>query len=307
MPNTVLENLPTEDERPPSADGSLAAVATISSKAVNQDAAAVLENTEIPCKGVVVTDGLGSHYGAELAATQTVELFRASVARCSLNSGVDICAICAEAVRMLRAYIDDHASTLPEHLDVTNAFGTTMLIALNEPTRLQLGYVGNGAMIHLRGDFTEFPDRQLLPWSAINYLNPHSISRNGRNILYKFLSPTVSTEQSTPTVLTLTKDLAFVGDIVLVCSDGISSYDQTRIGADAEGNIWINGEPSLKDFYCWSAGQTQADRNSTRFRISSAVTVLINRMSRRSSSPARYRCCGATTIPACDRCSAIHA
>jgi serine/threonine protein phosphatase PrpC len=250
MSNTYLEADDTRDEPSSAVIGSLTAVATVSNKVVNQDAAAVLENATFPCSGVVVADGIGSHYGADIAATMSADVCRAWVSQYSLGTGgINIGAICGEAVERLKAYCDEHVSALPEGMDWNTAFGTTLLIALDEPTHLQIGYVGNGAIIHLRGDFTTLPTSQLLPWNAMNYLNPHSFSHEGRNRLYKFLSPTVSMEQSTPTVLTLTKDLTFSGDIVVVCSDGICSFDQTRIGTDAEGNIWINGEPSLKQFY----------------------------------------------------------
>jgi hypothetical protein len=42
------------------------------------------------------------------------------------------------------------------------------------------------------------------------------------------------------------KDDELFGDIVVVCSDGICSYDQTPIGRDGQGRIWIGSDETLE-------------------------------------------------------------
>jgi len=49
-----------------------------------------------------------------------------------------------------------------------------------------------------------------------------------------------------PTVLSLQKDNELFGDIVVVCSDGICSYDHTPIGRDGDGRIWIGSDETLE-------------------------------------------------------------
>src|SRR5262249_2604018 len=138
---------------------------------------------------------------------------------------------------------------VPADLDWNSAYGTTVLCAFETPRSIMLAYLGNGAIFHIRGNFNTFPASQLLPWAAINYLNPHSLSQNGKNVLYKLLSPRGRDGEIIPTVLTLGKDQDVFGDIVLVCSDGIHSYDQTAIGTDDEGRLWISGDETVRLFF----------------------------------------------------------
>jgi serine/threonine protein phosphatase PrpC len=69
-------------------------------------------------------------------------------------------------------------------------------------------------------------------------MNPHARPERGKNALYKYLSPFVNASAADPSIVTLTKDRLY-GDILLLCSDGISSSDQVTVGNDPEGQTWI--------------------------------------------------------------------
>ena len=234
---------PVFDSRP------LIAVATRSHKTVNQDAGLVVCHSHLPLAGVIVADGLGSHFGAEEAARVATATTAAAIESVRELGSLCLASTFADARRAIERTAHDRAHALPSELNLAEAFGTTLLGALDLPDRLVVGYVGNGAVIHLRGDFLDFPPTQLLPWNAVNYLNPHSRMVRGTNVLYKWLGPQTTLAQSTPTVLDIRKDDLLVGDLFVVCSDGIASLDQTPIGLDADRRMWIRADPSLAMLY----------------------------------------------------------
>jgi hypothetical protein len=55
--------------------------------------------------------------------------------------------------------------------------------------------------------------------------------------------------QSTPTVIEIRKDNLLVGDLLLVCSDGICSLDQTPIGLDGDKRMWIQADRAVATLY----------------------------------------------------------
>ena len=227
----------------------LVAVATRSHKTINQDAAALLAHPYLPIAGVAIADGLGSHFGADESARTAVAAAAMAIESVDSISDVRLPPAFGDARRAIERAVRDRAAPLPADLCLADAFGTTLLCALDLPDRLVAGYVGNGAIIHLRGDFHEFSATQLMPRSACNYLNPHSRMQRGANVLYKWLGPVTTVVQSTPTVLEIGKDDLLSGDLLLVCSDGICSFDQTPIGLDSDRQMWIRADLPLSILY----------------------------------------------------------
>jgi serine/threonine protein phosphatase PrpC len=215
---SVLDN---DDRRP------IAAVATRSPKTNNEDAGKVLSHLTLPVAGVVVADGLGSHHGAHIASDTAVRALAASIEAAS-DLTANAMPVFFEAARTsISNDVSKRMSNLPDGLNLDEAFGTTLLCGLDLPDRFVMAYVGNGAMIHLRANFIEFPPTRLLPWSATNCLNPHA-SPDQR--LYKWLGPRTCPTQSTPTIVEIAKDNLVSGDILIVCSDGIYSLDHAQVG-----------------------------------------------------------------------------
>lgn len=222
----------------------ITAAATRSVKPINQDACKASSTS------IVVADGIGSFYRAEVAAQFATEYLSARLS--SMNST-------ANADYFINAFKDiqqnlsetEEAKTmiLPASHPASDVLGTTLLCAKAHDNWLTIAYVGNGAILHLRGEFTSFPANSVLPWNALNYLNPHSIAQEGRNVLVRFLSAKGSPDQSCPTVLQLQQDTVGAGDILILCTDGIHSNDQVRVGHDGEGSIWISGDQALQRLY----------------------------------------------------------
>jgi len=67
-------------------------------------------------------------------------------------------------------------------------------------------------------------------------------------MLARIISPTTSDAESTPTVLEFSPD-ELLGDILVVASDGIYSYDDVQIGKDSQGEIFIEAKRSIVWLY----------------------------------------------------------
>jgi serine/threonine protein phosphatase PrpC len=234
---------------------SLVAGATLSHKSKNQDAFAFVQNCHADLAAIVVADGLGSHHGAEIASSVAVQTLAQQLQESGPEDEIDMVALFGHAHRQISDRARENLSIEPTELGSKDAFGTTLLCAVETRERIILAYVGNGAIFHLRANFNTFPSHQLLPWTALNYLNPHSIPQNGKPAINRLLSLRAQPHQITPTVLTLSKDES-CGDIILCCSDGIYSYDQTAIGYDDNHETWIHADAtvpllfgSLSDFF----------------------------------------------------------
>ncbi len=226
----------------------VSAVSSVSRKPVNQDAACAWVNTARGLTGVVVADGLGSHYGADVASARAATALASILCDLGPDSPLDLPGAFARVNAALTAHVEG-LPDLPPDLDWNAAFGTTLLCAVDDGDAFTVAYAGNGAIFHVRGDFNACPATQLLPWSAVNVLSPHALSTRGRSTLYKFLGPGASVSQVMPTVVTISKDAEAFGDIVIVCTDGIASQDQTSIGLDDANQLWIKGDAGVAMLY----------------------------------------------------------
>lgn len=131
---------------------------------------------------------------------------------------------------------------------------TTLLTAsIAEPFRdkIHIGYVGNGAIFHIRGNFRELKNQNNLvfPWNAINYLNPHTLeNKDGKETLYKYISNNKDTEgKAMPSTIELFQDDNF-GDIIILMTDGIFSNDQIAFGNNSSG-VWQKVDEKLQKLF----------------------------------------------------------
>jgi hypothetical protein len=225
--------------------GGLVAAASASPKVGNQDACATFR-TQGGSVGVLIADGLGSHYRAEVGSRLAV---RAAARALERGSDLDLDLAFAAAGAAIDAEAQRSRDAWPRSIDDTCALGTTLISAVDTGDHLVVGYLGNGAVHHVRGNFDAFPAAQLLPWTSLNILNPHSCPEQGQPALYRYLGPANPGGTRQPSVVRLSQDAHFFGDIVIVCTDGICSYDQTPIGRDAGGRIWVAGDESMVRLY----------------------------------------------------------
>jgi serine/threonine protein phosphatase PrpC len=227
----------------------LAYATTLSRKAVNQDAVRFLSNPGAGIAAVVVADGVGSHHAADFASRVVAESMADDLRMLESESDLHLNKIFESAHWRLKEAAEEFEETRESSFDWSTAFGTTAICAVETSRHLIVGYAGNGGVFHIRGNFNAFSPAQILPWNGVNYLNPHSRPVNGKNVLYKLISPHRSSDDVRPTIITLTKDDSRYGDIVLCCTDGIYSYDQVDVGRDDRQRVWVSGEETMERFY----------------------------------------------------------
>ena len=241
--------------------GTICAVASATYRqhpADNQDA---VRTADCPVRGlraVVVADGLGSQEHAGLGARWAVDIVAHLIESAPALapewepahawSEKEMRNLFVQARQGLRERAEAYCAEEDIDCDRENSFGTTLLIAIETETTVWLGYVGNGAIWHIRGGFNDFLENQYLPWNALNYLNPHTLQNSqGKEALYRLISPS-DEDESEPTILQLQKDSAY-GDILVICTDGIHSNDQVHIGRTKDGTIWQKAEPPILRFF----------------------------------------------------------
>jgi serine/threonine protein phosphatase PrpC len=213
----------------------------------NQDSAITAENKDLNWRSVVVADGIGSSEYAAEASTIVVQeiknLLETHKGR-RLNLNKIFAAAKSRLIERAKEVLGDQFAII----DKANSFGTTLTVAVETSDRFVIGYTGNGAIWHIKGNFNSFEPTQYLPWNAVNCLSPHSFQRAGREVLYKFFSVSDDFDQVKPGIIEIHKDHRF-GDIIMICTDGIYSYDQVQIGKDVNERLWISGEETMQSFY----------------------------------------------------------
>lgn len=201
-------------------------------KSNNQDACQALSQSGRNV--LVLADGLGGLRHGGPAAQQAVKFVSGQLSGAAER--IDYPAVFRAAKQHLITYARSQNHTDDEAAQ----YGTTLLLAEETTDAIRVAYVGNGAIWHVRPQAILEPERQLLPWSVSNYLNPHSKDGEGAELLYRLLSGNDLTSEAHPTVLDVAKDPA-QGDIFVLCTDGIYSADQPQLGQN-EAGLWVRAD-----------------------------------------------------------------
>ncbi|MCS7075457.1 MAG: protein phosphatase 2C family protein [Bacteroidia bacterium] len=218
-----------------------------SSPAKNQDASWVGYCNSY--KVMAVADGLGSYELADLAAMYVCSGI-AEYSQKQSSKTFDMQSAFMYAQNVLKAKANEYLQKNNLDSTQTDLFATTLIVAVETEDEFICGYCGNGGIFHIRGNFDHFQNNQYLPWNAINYLNPHTVQNaQGKEALYKYLSLQGSMVEYTPTILRISKDKDWYGDMLLICTDGIFSNDQVQVGKDSKNNLWIQGEKTITLLY----------------------------------------------------------
>ena len=189
---------------------------------------------------IAIADGVGSLAYAKEASeeiTQNVIELLMMVDEESL----DLCKIFRETQKKLHQKICIEQPNAPE-----KSFASTLIIAVEKADKFIVGYTGNGAILHARGNISDFPKEiYYLPWACTNYLNPHTEPYEGREALNKHFAYKSDLKFVEPTIIEISKDNIHFGDLLIVCTDGIHSMDHVDIAMDDNSKIWIEGKKSL--------------------------------------------------------------
>jgi serine/threonine protein phosphatase PrpC len=229
---------------------SIISTATITDKAENQDSCGEFDGSNF--KTIFVADGLGTYKYAKLASEKVIEFFLKSATELNSNNKLKtkefhinykevFSQAKTELINFSKEFLKDKESIS------NNLFGTTAITLFETKDKITIAYAGNGAIWHIRGSYNVFTSPYLFPWNSINLLNPHSLPENGKEALIKLISENDDFHECIPSVIEISKDEEF-GDIILICTDGISSADQCKAGENSKG-IYVKYEPSILKFY----------------------------------------------------------
>ncbi len=226
---------------------SLIAVATNTNKSENQDSGGEFKGVNF--NSIFIADGLGSFVHPRIASEQVIEFFKAKASSLKVEDGKrfkpNFLTVFKEAKERLIEYAKQNIKE--EEKQLPNLLGTTAIIVFETEEKLFIAYTGNGAVWHIRGNFNEFPDAYQFPWNVVNFLNPHTIPEGGKEALYKLISDSPDFNECIPSVIEIEKD-KILGDVIMICTDGIYSADQVKAGKNEKG-VWVKYEPSMLTFF----------------------------------------------------------
>ena len=224
---------------------SIFATATITKNSENQDSKGQI-STDL-FNAVLVADGLGTYKYARQASCSVVESLLKALENTKDISLLDFEKKFKTAKKEL-VDLSENKKT-EEDKDVEFLYGTTAITFVETEKAINVGYVGNGAIWHIRGNFDEFPSVFPFPWNAVNFLNPHSFPNEyNKEALYRLISDDKDDYgECIPTEFEIKKDCQ-QGDIFMICTDGIYSEDQRFFGTNSKG-IWVKYEKTMQKFF----------------------------------------------------------
>lgn len=218
-------------------------IKSISPKLTNEDFIETVINDELNFNAIILGDGIGSHYKPDEGSNFCVKSLKKHLENCKNLDELNF----KELFKTVYSELKENFSNIEDNtIDKTQAYGTTLICAIELEDKYIVAYLGNGSAWHIRGNFHTFSPQRYLPWNAINLLNPHTIEENGKEALYKFIALESTENQILPSVIEINKDNELFGDIIIISTDGLYSNDHNPIAKDREGNIWIAGEKKME-------------------------------------------------------------
>lgn len=211
----------------------------------NQDFCSLIINEAAKFKGIIVADGIGSHFRSELSSKYCTEKIKERLEQIMTIEDLNLDLLFTQTRTDLKSYAHSH---LKEDELNNNPFGTTLICALEFDDEYLIAYVGNGSIWQISGNFNHFGINRYLPWNTCNLLNPHTVEEEGKSALYKYFSINDSVSCK-PSVIKVSKNEDCYGDIICITTDGVFSNDDVKIGKDDNDVIWIMGEESMKLLY----------------------------------------------------------
>jgi PPM family protein phosphatase len=214
------------------------------SDAQNQDNCAATRQ-ENGLRTMAVADGLGSHPYSEEASRVAVE----AAMRPPVHVGGEDAIL--RLMRDAQASVIDEAkrfyASRGESVPDSQVYSTTLIVGMEQPGSVRFAWLGNGAILHIRGAAILGATPKRVPWQACNLLLPHmTANEQGKDALTRFLTGAADASMFRPSVIEVGIDsddnnndaVDGEGDIFVLCTDGILSAEDRKIGKVADGGLW---------------------------------------------------------------------
>jgi protein phosphatase len=193
----------------------------------NEDAASFDEDTRLG----VLADGMGGYNAGEIASGMATAFIKSEMARWLSEAGKN--AKVREVRRALEICVDNanrsiyNAANSNAHY---SGMGTTLVVAVFQDTNLMLGHIGDSRCYRLRhGDFQQITKDHSLLQEQIDagMITPEqAATSNYKNLVTRALGV------EDAVMLELNEHQVEVGDLYVMCSDGLSDMvDDAEIAA----------------------------------------------------------------------------
>jgi len=250
--------------------GSVVAVATISRKIQNEDAGwPVLLDAG---SGLVICDGVGSSASCARAAAYVAKLLSQDIAN------ADSEAISGQFLReslkkTQRVLVELETDLNIEEALRSNCLATTVIAVIERTNDYLVGYVGNGSVHVIPGDFLEFVRRDRWPWGTTQMLVPQtSLSEGGTEMLDAVFSPRSRVDSIR--ISTIEKDRN-LGELLVATTDGVFSPDHQRSGRDLDGRLWLQVDPHFESLLFKSLAELPEICKQRGLAARSALSTLL--------------------------------
>jgi PPM family protein phosphatase len=204
----------------------------------NQDHCTVARH-ENGLRTLAVADGLGSHPHSEEASRVAVESVVRSLGH---DYGEDpILSVMRGAQAAVIEQAKHFYAGRGEPVPPDKAYSTTLIVGMERPGSIRFAWLGNGAILHLRGAGILGASPSRVPWQTCNLLLPHmTANEQGKDALTRFLTGAADARTFSPSVIEVGLDSEGdgAGDIFVVCTDGILSAEDRKIGQVTGGGLW---------------------------------------------------------------------
>lgn len=207
-------------------------------RANNEDAVAVCSSTGL----VVLADGMGGHNAGEIASGTAVTTVNDSIRRWHTNGRVNSRSSANNPAAMLKHAVETaHAEIckLSQSREDYQGMGTTVVAALFHADRISIAHVGDSRFYLLRdGQLQQITRDHSLAEELVRsgrYTREQAAEQVSRNTITRALGVNGRVE------VELTETSSRVGDIALLCSDGL----YTAVPADQIREVIINSAVNL--------------------------------------------------------------
>jgi len=235
----------------------------------NEDAVAFDAQTGL----CILADGMGGYNAGEIASGMACAFIKSEMSRWLSQAGKN-----ANAEEVKRAMeicvqnanhsIFNAANSNPQY----TGMGTTLVVGVFQEDRLMLGYIGDSRCYRLRGeDFQQITKDHSLLQEQIDaglIIPEHALTFANKNLVTRALG----VEDSV--LLDVTEHRVEVGDVYLMCSDGLSDMVRDQPIADI---MLTNASLEQKATHLIAAANTSGGRDNISVVLTHAKEVIAKR------------------------------
>lgn len=219
-----------------------------------------------------VADGLGSHPHSQEAASAAMEAIILAVRAGKLDEW-DIYQLIDETRRTVVKYAQIFYGERGQPVPDSGEYSTTLILGVERSDSLMFAWLGNGAILHIHGSALLGTDSKPVPWQSANLMRPHIVENaEGKDALNKYLTGSAESQDFVPSMIEISLDNDGDGDVFVLCTDGILSAEDKKIGRVSNGGYWLQIDEMEIQLYALLHAITAAPGDITSDLIAAQAT-----------------------------------